>query len=575
MKAHNREVRMRVIAGLLFMGIVGCTDSPTDPAEPPPVTSVVVTPGAHTLAAGGTVQLQAVARTSRGDTVKGAPMAWRSSDTLVAKVSAGGMVSGRGDGTARITATSGSGSGHADITVEDLHPTPTIASFSPASATTGGPDLTLTIRGTGFRPNVRVQWNGHARPTQYVSPTELRATVWAADRAQAGTMRVQVVNAPPGGGPSAEVEYRIVEQTVPVASIELSHSVAMTLVGAPVPVAAKVRDGAGNILNDRLITWTSSNQLVAAVNGSGLVQAVGVGEAVITATSEGRSATVAVSVGTKAVHLILDDANARLFGLDMRRGGPPVPFWESSPGSRAVDPSVSADGRWIAFTVELGTIREIRVLDQATRTYHFLTSDGKSDQAAWSPAGDRIAFRSGRAGRADIWIAKTDGTDAVNLTHTMPEGWGAEFPAWSPDGTRLVFAAGPAATAGQYTNTNLYLINPDGTNRRPLLTAQYQDSEPAWHGDAVVFTRRTPDGRSDLFRVPVGGGPLLQLTHTGNATAPSWSPDGRWIAYAAANAASGRSDIMAVRPFGDEARPLSLASATGGGGRNPTWLTHN
>jgi Tol biopolymer transport system component len=116
-------------------------------------------------------------------------------------------------------------------------------------------------------------------------------------------------------------------------------------------------------------------------------------------------------------------------------------------------------------------------------------------------------------------------------------------------------------------------MRPDGTGIQPLLISSHRDIDASWHGDAVVFTRRISDGSSNLFRIPVGGGPLIQLTQSGQASMPAWSPDGRWIAFADGPAVGGRYDIKAVRAFGEEVRPLSLRSA-GGGGRNPTWLSH-
>lgn len=552
----------------MIAGLAGCgQDNPAGPGEPATVAIVVVSPVVDPLAVGGTHQMQAIAKSSTGSPIPGAVLQWSSENTLVAQVNTTGVVEARGPGKTRITATAGGRSGHTEITVEERNPVPAIAGFIPAQAFAGRPDLTLTITGTGFRPNARVHWNDQARPTQYVSTTELKATIWAADLAQTGTARVQVINVTPGGGASPESEFTIAPQPVPVAAVELSREVAITMVGRAVPLSVRLRDAAGNELQERLVTWTSSNQLVATVSGAGLVQAVGMGEVVITASSEGRSATLALSVGTQPVHLIMDNGGTALSALDLRLGGV-QPFWHQAPAYSVSDPTVSPDGRWIAYTLAVGTVRQIAVLDQATHTYQFVSGDGTSEQPAWSPVGNRIALRSARAGRSDIWVMDPDGSNEVNLTSTMPQGWNAEFPAWSPDGTRLVFAAGPTAST-----THLYLVKADGTGLQPLLISQYRDTEPAWRFDQVVFVRQEPDGTSNLFRIPVGGGPLIQLTHLGNARSPAWSPDGRWVAFVAAEG-MGPGDIMVVRPYENEVRMLSRRSEDGGG-RHPTWLTHN
>src|SRR6185295_9443501 len=78
---------------------------------------------------------------------------------------------------------------------------------------------------------------------------------------------------------------------------------AVTVTAAPVPVAsvsvspaATPRDANGNPLTGRTITWASSPSSIAGVNGSGLVTGVAVGSATITATSEGKSGTSALTV---------------------------------------------------------------------------------------------------------------------------------------------------------------------------------------------------------------------------------------------------------------------------------------
>jgi len=549
-------------------GLAACGDSTSGPADPPggQIAAVVVSPATHTMNVGEGVQLTAVARTAAGAPVDGAVFVWESLDPAVATVSAVGLVTGVAEGSARVRATSGSRSGEATIRVDPINPTPTIVRFSPASVAAGGPDLTLTIVGTGFRPNVRLRWNGVTRPTTYLSDTEAQATIWAGDLAQVGDAEIEMINPGPGGGPSPVVRFAVVPQAVPVASIELHQEVAFSTVGAAVPMRWTLRDAGGAVLTDRLVTWSSSNQLVATVTGNGVVRPVGVGEVTITAESEGQRATLALSVGAAISHLVLDDG-VGLATLDMRLGGAPAQFWAPAAGTRIVEPTVSSDPRWIAYTIEAGTSRSVAVLDLASRTYRYLTSDAASDQAAWSPTGDRIAFRSRRAGRPDIWVMNADGTGAINLTATMPPGFEAGWPAWSPDGSRLVFSAGLPASV------SLYTIRADGAGVQPLLLSIEHDSEAAWRGDAVVFTRRAADGTTDLYRYPVGGGALIRLTRTGGARSPAWSPDGRWIAFADGPIVGGRSDLKAVRPFGDEIRMLSAVGA-GGGGQHPTWLTH-
>ena len=65
-------------------------------------------------------------------------------------------------------------------------------SLSPARTSAGTGPLTLSVTGTGFVPGSEVRWNGSARPTTYVSATQLRAAIAAADVATPATAQVTV-----------------------------------------------------------------------------------------------------------------------------------------------------------------------------------------------------------------------------------------------------------------------------------------------------------------------------------------------------------------------------------------------
>src|SRR3989454_2699803 len=83
--------------------------------------------------------------------------------------------------------------------------------------------------------------------------------------------------------------------TVPVASVTVSPAAASIALGQTVQLTATPRDSQGNGLAGRVVAWSTSDASVATVSGSGLVTAVAVGGATITATSEGKSAGAARS----------------------------------------------------------------------------------------------------------------------------------------------------------------------------------------------------------------------------------------------------------------------------------------
>ena len=76
-------------------------------------------------------------------------------------------------------------------------PPPFISFISPNNTTAGGNQFVLTVKGSDFRHDSSVSWNGSLRVTTFVSSHQLEATITAADIAQPGMVLVFVFN-PPG-----------------------------------------------------------------------------------------------------------------------------------------------------------------------------------------------------------------------------------------------------------------------------------------------------------------------------------------------------------------------------------------
>ncbi|MDQ3934193.1 MAG: IPT/TIG domain-containing protein [Actinomycetota bacterium] len=111
--------------------------------------------------------------------------AYRSATELRAAIPAGFLAA---PATAAVTvATGGTTSQPATFTIA---PGAAIGSIAPASAVAGGPAFTLTVNGIGFEPGAAVAWNGMALTTTFVSPTQLTASVPAADIQAADTAHV-------------------------------------------------------------------------------------------------------------------------------------------------------------------------------------------------------------------------------------------------------------------------------------------------------------------------------------------------------------------------------------------------
>ncbi len=84
--------------------------------------------------------------------------------------------------------------------------------------------------------------------------------------------------------------------TPPVAAVALAPGSLTLTVSGSSQLTATLTDAAGTTLTGRTVTWSTANAAVATVNGTGVVTGVAIGSTVITATSEGRSASVPVAV---------------------------------------------------------------------------------------------------------------------------------------------------------------------------------------------------------------------------------------------------------------------------------------
>jgi hypothetical protein len=110
---------------------------------------------------------------------------------------------------------------------------PALTGLSPAGVATGSGSFTLTATGTGFAANSVVNWNGSPRSTTYVSSTQLKAAIAAADVASAGTIQITVTTPPVNGsgGTSAALPFTIgtPSLTVSATSVQAGASLTVTL----------------------------------------------------------------------------------------------------------------------------------------------------------------------------------------------------------------------------------------------------------------------------------------------------------------------------------------------------------
>jgi TolB protein len=206
-----------------------------------------------------------------------------------------------------------------------------------------------------------------------------------------------------------------------------------------------------------------------------------------------------------------------------------------------------------------------------------LTDDGRWFHATFAPDGSRIACVLRGASASDLFLLDADGQNPARLTanssehppgsyeHIYDTIW-AFYPSWSPDGAQLLFAsqAGTAfgSPAADY-NLTLYLLPVAGGQRQQIVADQ---------GAQLGMARFDPSGRRiafDRFPTSAAGLPQVQLYQAEGGTYgpfpgapeqsynPAWSPDGRFLAFAARDGEATDIYLLAVD---SGAAPVRLTS---------------
>jgi Tol biopolymer transport system component len=178
-----------------------------------------------------------------------------------------------------------------------------------------------------------------------------------------------------------------------------------------------------------------------------------------------------------------------------------------------------------------------------------VATGARSSEAAFPGRNGLIAFQSFRDGYAQIYVM----TDAPTQPKRISRGRTAchALPTWSRDGKRIAFEYNRDPAGRPARNSEVYLMNADGSGLKQLTRNRVFDGDPSWSPDGrfVVFeSQRDGKGNTELYTIDLRSPKLSAKRLTNNKAFdgdPAWSPFGRGIAFTSER--TGNQEVFLMR----------------------------
>jgi TolB protein len=187
-------------------------------------------------------------------------------------------------------------------------------------------------------------------------------------------------------------------------------------------------------------------------------------------------------------------------------------------------PAWSPRGNQVAIVRAPDTVRPKGIYTTGLdgRGQRRVVTDGA--QPDWSPDGRTLAYQTG----GEIWLYNLARKTRKRLTHS-PRGSSSSFPSWAPDGRRLAFSR--KSGTGATKTSSIFIIGANGSRERQVTHNQIHgpvagDDDPSWSPDGrfIAFVH-APDNATGWFLAVIGVDGSDQRTLVGPPALHAFAPD--------------------------------------------------
>jgi TolB protein len=192
-------------------------------------------------------------------------------------------------------------------------------------------------------------------------------------------------------------------------------------------------------------------------------------------------------------------------------GGAPTQL--TSDSDEEVQPTWAPDGKRLAFSRKNGRTGtwEIWIVDSTAPGVRTFVCEGFLPR--WSPAAekDSILFQRARQRGSrlyGVWTIDIVRGEGMNPTEVVSSKNAAVLqPNWSPDGTRIVFTTvvNPSPDSEWPEQSDIWVVNADGTGRVGLTNSRFRNMQPSWGGDGRVYFVSNRNGVENIWSIATDG----------------------------------------------------------------------